>query len=282
MELRQVFISAVLVTASLPAGIGSNEPNAVTVYEVGPGWTLGGKAVIRGQLLSAVAELVGSEGESSNLVLNCGKEGLIGYKCERQPCHVPVCSTKVEGAVVSALPASNWFRTATDPYLKRDPKPLAILGVRAGGSLSDAVVRKADNDVHWAPVFRRVVEGTYCLRVGALPAAASKPRAISINWDRSVDAEGTLPVPDLQPGLYSVEKGSPDAGGQCVIDPDLPAVWVLVVAGANFDRVDRAWKEASAQFNDLQSAGASPFVLATFRHAALSYLADSAEAKPPA
>jgi hypothetical protein len=288
MRLRKLLVTAsVAIAATLPASNGKNAPNSeIIVYEAGQGWSLGGKLLTKGQRLSAISELTGTQAESA-LVLNCGKEQLVAYACPHEPCRVPVCSIKVDGVTVTQFSSHNLFeeisavfRDATDSYLRREPKPLAILGVRAGGSLSDGVVRKAGPDIHWGPVFKRVLEGTYCLRMTSLPVQGTTTRNVSINWDRTVDAEGILPMPGLQPGLYAVEKGSPDASGQCVVDPDLPAVWVLVAANANFDQVERAWTDASAQFSQLQKAGATPFVIATFRHAVLSYLADSIGAKP--
>jgi hypothetical protein len=278
-----------MVGITLSINAGQNAPNAeIRVDEAGRGWSLGGKPLTKGQRLSAIVELSGNEADSSDLVLNCGKDGLIAYACKQQACRVPVCSTKVAGVIVAQFDSNHLRRAiaaqsgvAADPYLKRQPNPLAILGVRAGGSLSDAVVRRVGSDVHWAPVFKRVLEGTYCLRVTALPVGEKTSRNITINWDRTVDSEGILSIPNLEPGLYAVEKGTPDAGGKCVLDPDLPAAWVLVLSEADFEPVERDWRDSLTRLSQLESAGASPSVIATFRHAVLSYLADSTRAKSP-
>jgi len=112
--------------------------------------------------------------------------------------------------------------------------------------------------------------------VSPLPeGTTAKARDFSLDWDRSVDSEGVTTLPGLAPGAYSLEKGSPDGAENCILDTDTPSAWVLIVPEDKFTQIDKAWKESAVQLKELEVAGASARILATFRHTVISYLADS-------
>jgi len=274
------FLFILSITALLAQDHGDSP---IRVVHPGSGWSLGSHPLVRGQTLSPLAGITGSASESVDLLLDCGKVGWLSYSCTSHPCHVPVCSTSVNGAKVqrfdlahnSKLPASKSGDSTFFSLLRREPVALAVLGVREGGNPNDAVVRITGTSVHLAPALNRVLEGHYCFRFTPLPAAGATPQIFTMDWDRSLDSEGVMEAPALQAGLYAVEKSDAPGGASCNFESDAPKVWVLVASETDFLRIQPEWKSDAAQLHELELAGASPTILQTIRHAILANLADA-------
>jgi hypothetical protein len=132
--------------------------------------------------------------------------------------------------------------------------------------------------VHWAPALIRVLEGQYCFRLTHLPVSAvSGTHAFAMDWDRSVEKEGIATVPNLLPGLYRFEEGTPAPNGACRLNADSAPAWVLVTPQARFAAIDKQWQEDSAKIDDLEQVGLSTSALSTLRHGVLATLADTLE-----
>lgn len=252
----------------------------IRVVRADEGWSLGARQLKPGDPLAATAELKGTP--ATPLILDCGKSGWLSYSCSREQCRVPVCSTQVEGVAVQRVDVhaagaetSSSLGDMLAALLKRDRRAPQTLGVRSGGNPNDAIVLASGNAVHWGPALTRVLEGRYCFRLASLPAGGAA-RTFTLEWDRATDREGIAPMPNLPPGVYSLEKGKSDCRFD---DPDSAAAWVLVAPDADFGRVDAQWKAYAASIRQLEQSGTSPAVLSTVRHAVLSALGDSIEKK---
>ena len=279
--VRRLTICAVTLVWLLPAFV-QDTPSALIV-SAGNSWSLNGKNITRGKTLPPGSKLQESPTQTE-LVLGCDTAGWLSYTCKNRPCVITACQLKIpEGTVQRvdpqptdgpASPASqeNWFSS----LFKREPATLAVLGVREGGHVSDAIVRQAGAEVHLAPALMRVLEGKYCFRFTPLPPGnPSLTRTATINWDRSTDAEGVVSLPGLPAGLYTLDKSDSEAGGSCTFQPDPTPPWILVTPDPAFTAVTTQWKDYLTQMREIERQGASPTVLLTVRHATLAHLADS-------
>jgi len=267
------------LTKSLSQEAGGS---AAAVINPGISWSIGNKPLEFGQHLRAVTEITGAP-LSKDLVLGCGKDGLLIYVCTgKDDCHVPVCSKRAKDVKIQQFDFATGTRKdiesvdAATGYFKRQSKMLAVLAVRGDADMNAAVLLDNGAGVHLGPAMKRVLEGQYCFRLTTLPAGSSATtRNFTLNWDRGVESEGIVSLPGLKPGIYSVEKGTPGNEASCSFDADALPAWVLVVPDAQFAKVDADWRSYSAKLNEIEDSGASPSVMATLRRAALSYLADS-------
>ena len=157
-----------------------------------------------------------------------------------------------------------------EAFLSRARKS-SILGVRGGGNIRDAVLRQSGASVAWGPALARLLEGDYCFQVRALPEG--KPFVFTFNWNRNGD--GAAPVPGLSPGLYTLERGTPDGNGCQIDDPDAAKAWVLIASQPDFGRLHELWDSYAPGLNDLAES-ASAEVSATVAHSVLASLADTA------
>lgn len=263
----------------LAGALWAQERSPEIVVIGGTGWSSGGKAIKRGDRLNAVAKLNGSG--TGDLVIQCDKEDWLAYHCERA-CVVPVCSTQTAGVTVRHVHPTAWAKPqpsqpAAPNFLtslfRREGNSVENLGVRAAGNLSDAVVRQNGDQILFAPPLARVLEGNYCFQMGPLPAGSAKPRTFTLEWNREGDA--AVELRGVPAGLYTLERGIPQGGGACKIeDPDAAKAWILVAAGAGFERAQKAWEAYESGLSQLKD-DSSPEVSATVSHAILASLADS-------
>lgn len=276
MSGKALTAGSVLLVLILSESSGQEaDRSEISVYNPGKGWSSGnGRLQKNGQHLSSGSDLNGTPNlTDSELVLQC-KDKMLFYRCEKEQCKVRACEDKADGVSVVELPFTTLPKR--DSYFLRQPQALVTLAARAGGNVMDAVLLQKGGDVHWAPAFKRVLEGRYCIRLRALPASGSaSARSFTLDWDRSVDTEGIVSLPGLQPGTYAVEKGTPQSDGACAFDTDAYPAWVLIVPESDFERVDARWKESAAHFRQLEMAGVGQTALVTFRQAVLADLADS-------
>lgn len=282
MEVK-IALSLLLAGGCLLAqGSKASDP-AARVVSAEQGWTVSGRAVARGTPISALDVLIGGTNASS-LILDCKSAGWLAYDCGTRPCRVPACAAKIEGvSVLQSDPGGSNARAAGQPQreswldalIRRQPKDPVTAGVRAGGNSSDAIVLRDSRGIHWGPAFNRVLEGSYCFRLNTIPVSGGTPHIFTIMWDRSIEPEGIAAVPGVSQGLYSLDKGMSGANGNCSMDPDASAAWVLIVAEPEYSRVMASWKDNLPWFSHIEQSGANPSVVMTVRHAVLSALADS-------
>jgi hypothetical protein len=244
--------------------------SSVTVILGGRGWSCmrNGKRhlVVRGDRLRANEELQGGN-ETGDLLLDCGTKGWFTQSCASESCAKHACNED-ESVQVSKL-----LHLASAFFLRSEPEEPATLGVRGGGNPSDAVVLQDSMGMHWGPALTRVLEGRYCFRLIPLPVKTSgPPHQFTLDWNRSIDGEGLAPVPNLPPGLYSLEKGTPGASGACAVDSDGAASWIVVAAEPAFEKLNRQWEAEQAELDRMHRSGASLPVIAAVRHAALAAL----------
>ncbi len=251
----------------------------VTVVLPVKGWSFEGRPIAEKDTLRRSADLIESGSEASDLVLDCGKDGWLSYYCEK-PCHVAACAAGNGKRVDPVTRGGSSIVGLFASLVKREPTPLAVLGVRAGGNLTDAVVRQTGTEVHLAPALNRVLEGRYCFRFTPLPPGnPDATRTVTMDWDRSAESEGIVSIPNFRPGLYVLEKSTPGDSGNCVFDIDAVKAWALVTSDADFSGIEPQWKDYTAQLREIERSGASPGILLTVRHAILAHLADSIEEK---
>jgi hypothetical protein len=274
-----------LFTGSLLAQ-STTGANEARIIGGGKGWTNGGRPVLSTPCAAApqsacVPRLATLTGTSSDpLVLECGASGWLYYSCSHEKCQVPVCSERVDYVVVHRVDPTAWApqpkASAIDmlaSFFRREPKPLQTLGVRAAGNLTDAVVRQTGNRVFWAPALTRLLEGSYCFRLGPLPVGGSaKPRTFSLEWTR--DNDGAVDLPNLAPGAYTLMRGEPEGGSCQIDDPDAAPVWVVVAPDASFARLGPEWESYSMGLAQL-AENTSPEAAAAVRHVVIAWLADS-------
>jgi hypothetical protein len=255
---------------------------------VGSTWSIvNGKKVQSGETIPALAKLTASA--ASDLVLDCGKDGWLAYSCNGA-CTITACGKTAQDVTVRRVDPYGWAGPKPTPsrvlessmvpqgllasFFSHQPKNAQVLGVRAAGNLSDAVVRQAGDKVLWAPALARVLEGNYCFQIGALPAGSSKPRVFALEWNR--EGDGGAQLGNLAAGLYTIERGTPGEKGSCQIDdPDAAKAWVLVVGGNDFERIQKEWESYAAGLRQL-AEDTGPEVASTVSHAVLAALADSA------
>jgi hypothetical protein len=252
------------------------------VVTAGKSWSANGKSLARGQTITPSVELSQEGTEPSDLILDCGKAGWLSYTCGKLPCTVRACQAKTENVSVlrvdlaagSGEPSetsADWFAS----LFKLEPQSLEVLGVRAGGNVTEAVLRETGSDVHLGPALGRVLEGTYCFRFTPLRRGSNSATEATLKWDRDADFEGLVSLPGLHPGLYAVEKSSSEAAGACTFEHEANPAWVFIASASDFPGLASQWKRYAVQLNEMSKDGATPGVLLTVRHAALSHFAES-------
>jgi hypothetical protein len=256
--------------------------DAAQVVHADPEWRTGGRAPQPGERIKLGTELRSSS--SGDLLLNCGRQGLVSYSCRSQNCAVQACSTQsTQGVVLRTVEPQAAGISASAAQLAayfqglflRQPKTPVLAVSRAGGSPNDAILLQDAKGVHWGPALARILEGRYCFRLTTLtPGRTAAARNFTINWDRDVDAEGAIAVAGLAPGSYVLEKGM-TSGNSCATDPDAAPAWVLITSSANFERASADWKQGQSKLNNLEASNLGPSVVATLRHALLASIEDS-------
>jgi hypothetical protein len=273
-----------LLLIALTAATAQDQP--IRVISDAPGWFLGQRQTVRGDRLASSAEIAGRN--ANDLILDCGSAGWIAYTCKKAPCRVQACARSAEGVSIQRVdpdarngagaPASLGAMLAS--FLRREPKSPETLGVRAGGNPNDAVLARNGDEVDFAPALTRVLEGRSCFRMSRLPAGAAGTGATFIvDWDREKNNTGRARVAGLQPGAYTLQKGTPAAQGRCVFDDPAAPAWIVLVPQGDWARIDAQWKSYTPWFRQLETSGSTPDVVATVRRAVLSSLADSVEAR---
>jgi hypothetical protein len=235
--------------------------------------------------VAAGADLTGTA-SAANLVLDCRQFGTRAYSCKGAACKVGVCAEKADGVNVLSLdpPPSilagvipGWtpgvVQHVADFFLTRESRAPAILAARAGGSPNDALLLQDNKGVHWGPALKRVLEGSYCLRVSHL-SATPDTKTLMIEWDRAVDPEGAVAVAGLAAGGYALEKAT---SGTCSPDPEASPSWVVVVPQARFAQLESQWEQTANWVGQLADQGASQPTLTTARHMVLAAIAEVVE-----
>jgi hypothetical protein len=253
--------------------------NQATVVNAGKGWSYANKILIRGQLIEIdpaqiKPQLAGGK-SAGELLLDCPR-GLVKYVCDDK-CGIPACADKFHIAHANTTEFPPWAKGMMRPFLTREPREVATLGVRGGGNPTDAVLLMDAKGIHWGPALARVLEGRYCLRLTPLPSGAA--RVVAIDWDRATDAEGIAQASGVAAGIYSLDKGTPGAGDVCALEKDAKAAWVVIAPEAQFNRISPGWKQRSTELTQLERSDAGPDVVATLRHAVLASLVDSPASK---
>ena len=267
--------------AFIVGGLAFPQEMAPHVVSAGREWRQGTKTLTRNAALEPRTLLTGAM-STGDLILDCGNRGAFLYHCLANGCSAPPCAET--DSVTSRVSVHRLaFPGLTDMFTRltrREPAELAVAGVRGSAGPSDAVVMQTPQGVHWAPALARVLEGRYCFRLSHLPISPSNPtRIFTLDWDRAVEKEGIATVPNLAPGLYAIEKGSPETNASCRPDPNSAPAWVLVAPQSNFQVVNKRWDDNLSQIDDLEQSGASTSALSALRHAILASLADSIEGK---
>ena len=271
--MRSLFVLALL--ASVLAQNGAGQGPDVGVASAPPGWSKNGQDLHRGYKGLKQGEPLMARSDA-DLVLEC-PVGLLTYSCRAYPCRVNACAETPSPGIT--IHRSKGLLSGLAALLTREPKEPVIAAARAGGNPSDAVVLRDEKGVHLGPALNRVLEGRYCFRFSSLPLGRSQPSTLTLDWDRSVDAEGVAQAPALQPGLYALEKGVAGAGNDCRLDMDAPPAWVLVAQAGDFNRLSAEWKQQASAIAQLEQSGASLAAVTTVRHTVLAHLAESSDSR---
>jgi hypothetical protein len=277
----RIVVSPIFLALFALACFAGQDEQTVRVVLSGKCWKLGSQLVTRGSTYSVLAEFVGTK-DSGDLLLDCGNSGSFAYTCSKDRCQVPACSTAADGVTVhvirqpeSAGESKSGFSFLAS-LLRREPRPVAVLGVRGVGDPNDAVLLEQGRSIHWGPSLKGVSEGQYCFRLTSLPHDNSSDSIVfQLNWDRSSDPGGVGQVPNVAPGLYQLEKGATGAAGACTTSPESVPAWVLILGEPEFSRADQAWKNYAPDLRDLRTSGASSVLQTTIRHAVLAYLSEA-------
>ncbi len=278
---RSSYASAVLVAALFP-NILWGQPEVIGVDE---GWMFESKKLIQRQKLPDSANVTFKRkqpGNASVLVIECPNGIIIAYNCPMDSCQYKVCRDKsamdVKGASVSEAPTEipmAIFRylkkTLSDLVEEKEPRYVTA-AARAGGSPTDALLLSDTRGVHWGPALHRVLEGKYCLILKHLNKT-QEPKTFVIDWDASVDAEGAKHVPGLEPGGYTLEKGT---GEVCKADPDASPAWVVIAPAPAFNNLNADWSKTSAWLDQLSKTSTIDTVSAA-RHAFMRGMAELAK-----
>lgn len=248
----------------------------VRVMKADAGWTAKSKILLRGQQLPVSEEIVftkSNQGKASALLLDCPGEGIHFYSCSSGNCRYSACGKNASVKLEHPVSASHGVRKRLSELLDdREPHGYVTAAARATNIPNDALLLSDSRGVHWGPALRRVLEGRYCITLKRLGAQA-KPSSFAINWDSSVDPEGILSVPGLQPGGYSLEKGRSDT---CKADADIPPAWIVITSQPQFGKLNADWLRTTNELEKLADV-ASPDAILTARHAYLAGLADVVE-----
>lgn len=274
------FLLLMLLAGALPAQAQKAPSGVAKVINADPGWTFDGSRIDRGDQLPATAHLDGPA--VATVILDCDSSVWLSYSCGAGPCSIPVCANPVPGVIVRNVnpyahsPQSRSLIALFQSLLSREPKSPETAAARAGGNPSDAVVLQTPEGIHWGPALQRVLEGRYCFRLSQLPVRTTGfTKTFTLDWDRSLEAEGIAQIRDLMPGAYALEKGTPGPNESCRMDPEGVAAWVVVTPEPDFRRVSAEWKDDSVWLAQLERSGASRSTVMTIRHAILAGLADS-------
>jgi hypothetical protein len=276
----KLFMVALLTGALLAQGPGKS---MIRVISAGQGWSVDGRALERGKWIAGISSVTG-RAHGDGLILDCGTKGWLAYTCGNDSCRFPVCADKIANLVQRVDLAGEdprgieWLVPMLTSLFRREPRDVVTLGVRSVG-VADGLAFQDRDDTHWAPVLDRVLDGTHCFRLTSLPTKTGKHgRYFIVNWRHSDAASGTAKTRSLRPGLYSVAEGIVGAGATCTERPGTKSAWVLVVAAADYERIDSEWKRASLQFDRIAST-ADPSAVETVRRAFLAYWADNTKAR---
>jgi len=229
-----------------------------------------GKPLLRGVMVQE-NELLSADAPG-DVSIECN-DGVRVYSCPKA-CSAGACADTMNNGTTHLVKLGRYW----DALVRREPREPALAAARAGGNPSDAVVAVDDRGIHWGPALTRVLEGRYCLMSSLLPQGSAPAQSVVIEWDRATDPEGVVPSSTIGPGLYSVQKGTPN-GGACQVDADGTSAWVLVVRRSDFAGIDAEWKKQAASSTELERAGASISTVSAVRHAILAGLADSIAAR---
>ena len=276
----KLFLVALLRGALLAQGPGKS---MIRVISAGEGWSVDGRALERGKWLAGISSVTG-RAHADGLILDCAAKGWIAYTSGNDSCRFPVCADKVCNSVQRVDLAgedprtTGWLVPMLTSLFRREPRDVVTLGVRSVG-VADGLALQDREDTHWAPVLDRMLDGTHCFRLTSLPAGTAKQgRYFIVNWQHSEAASGTAKSRGLRPGLYSVAEGIVGAGATCTDRPNAQSAWVLVLAAADYERIDSEWKRASGQFDRI-ALKADPSAVETVRRAFLAYWADNTKAR---
>ncbi len=246
------------------------------VLKADAGWTAKSKTLLSGQQLLVSEPIVftkSNPGKASALLLDCPGEGIHFYSCPTGSCRFTACGNNASAKVEHPVSASHGARKRLSELLDdREPQGYVTAAARAANIPNDALLLSDSQGVHWGSALRRVLEGRYCITLKRLGAQA-KPISFAINWDSSVDPEGAVLVPGLQPGGYSLEKGQPDT---CKADSDIPPAWIVVTPQPQFGKLNGDWLRTTDELEKLADVS-SPGAILTARHAYLAGLADFVE-----
>jgi hypothetical protein len=267
--MRAVVLSSLLALSLVQIGSAQGRSR---VLSADSGWTANGQRLLRGMTIDSKSTLASDA--IGDLILECD-QGTLYYKCTTSKCEkVEFCPKEpVKNAGVEIRPIG--LRARLSALLTREPREPVLAAARAGGDPNDAVLLLDERGVHWGPALARVLEGKYCLRLEPVPSSATPPRSVTIDWDRALDSEGVGAAAGVQPGLYSLQKGTPAIGGACQADTDGTTAWVLIASGKEFPTLNATWKEQAAVAADLERSGATRSSVTAVRHTALAGLADS-------
>jgi hypothetical protein len=157
---------------------------------------------------------------------------------------------------------------------ERTPRGVVVAAARGLGDPVDAVVLQDSRGVHWAPALSGVLEGSLCLRVERVPASASPPSVVTMQWDRRPDSAIST-NPPLSRGLHAVVRGAPAGDGSCRADVNADPAWVLIASESEFPRLSQEWAVHEASVAQLENEGAAPVIVATVRRLVLASLDES-------
>jgi hypothetical protein len=247
----------------------------------GSRWMANGRPLSAGGQLPATAKVTGGE-PAATLLIHCGR-AVIEYKCPRGNCALTPCEGKPADMEVhrlepeaAGLVSPGFFPEGLsgllNAWLVKSAHAPRTLAVRAGGSPNDALLMMGSDGVHWGPALRRVLEGSYCFRLDPLDGGAST--TFRIAWDRALDAEGTVALAGLKPGVYALQKG---VAGGCSPDSEASPAWVAIVPKAQFDRLAAEWERGARWLARLADEGTSEQAIGTMRQALLAGLADASK-----
>src|SRR5262245_8179464 len=227
-----------------------------------------GRRLLRGSEIAPKSMLV-ADGVG-DIIVACSDTLQMYYGCAGGKCEVEVCLAS--GTNVKARAINVRWRS----LLNREPRQPVMAAARAGGDPNDAVLLLDPRGLHLGPALTRVLEGKYCFVLNPLTvASAGAPKAVTLDWDRAIDAEGIAAAPGLTSGLYGLVKGNPTgSGGACATDKEGIPAWVLLTTGRDFRSASASWKSQSDVAADLERNGASRGTVSTIRHAALAGLAE--------
>ncbi len=248
-------------------------------------WRVSGHAPQSGERIKFGMELRSSA--TGELLLHCGRQGIIAYSCKNQSCAVQACSTQGQNVTAKMIEAKSAGINASSSALSgildgvfyRRPRAPIIAASRAGGGPSDAVLLQDSKGIHWGPMISRVLEGRYCFRVSPLRSEnKSQPATFNLAWDREADADAAVAVTGLTAGSYQIETGVP-SGANCAVDPSTVPAWVLITSSSRFQHAAADWKEGQTGLANLQSGGLTLAAAESLRRLLLMSIENSLDSR---